>query len=318
VAWEPLAYLRDTPIKKISEFEVIKKYFSNIGGEFHRKNKISLGVGDDCAEVTTKKNLLISCDTSVENVHFYKEINPKFIAYRSCAIALSDINAMGGRPLGYQVSLSTKETNTSFYRDLAKGFKLFSKKYGIGLIGGDITRGQFQLSITIIGEPHKKAIKRSGARNGDYLCISGKLGEGKLARLATKKSCTHKQSTAAYLTPEIKLEYGSMLSKYASSAIDISDGFLQDLQHLSEASEIGFNLDKATIPIARGILFQDAVMCGDDYQILFTIPISKISAAQIEFRRRKMDLHIIGKAIPNKKLLLDNKEINQIKGYTHF
>ena len=318
MAWEPLAYLRDTPIKKISEFEVIKKYFSNIGGEFHRKNKISLGVGDDCAEVTTKKNLLISCDTSVENVHFYKEINPKFIAYRSCAIALSDINAMGGRPLGYQVSLSTKETNTSFYRDLAKGFKLFSKKYGIGLIGGDITRGQFQLSITIIGEPHKKAIKRSGARNGDCLCISGKLGEGDLARLATKKSCTHKQSTAAYLTPEIKLEYGSMLSKYASSAIDISDGFLQDLQHLSEASEIGFNLDKATIPIARGILFQDAVMCGDDYQILFTIPISKISAAQIEFRRRKMDLHIIGKAIPNKKLLLDNKEINQIKGYTHF
>ena len=318
MAWEPLAYLRDTPIKKISEFEVIKKYFSNIGGEFHRKNNISLGVGDDCAEVTTKKNLLISCDTSVENVHFYKEINPKFIAYRSCAIALSDINAMGGRPLGYQVSLSTKETNTSFYRDLAKGFKLFSKKYGIGLIGGDITRGQFQLSITIIGEPHKKAIKRSGARNGDYLCISGKLGEGKLARLATKKSCTHKQSTAAYLTPEIKLEYGSMLSKYASSAIDISDGFLQDLQHLSEASEIGFNLDKATIPIARGILFQDAVMCGDDYQILFTIPISKISAAQIEFRRRKMDLHIIGKAISNKKLLLDNKEINHIKGYTHF
>ena len=189
----------------------------------------------------SKKNLLISCDTSVENVHFYKEMNPKFIAYRSCAIALSDINAMGGRPLGYQVSLSTKETNTSFYRDLAKGFKLFSKKYGIGLIGGDITRGQFQLSITIIGEPHKKAIKRSGARNGDCLCISGKLGEGKLARLATKKSCTHKQSTAAYLTPKIKLEYGYMLSKYASSAIDISDGFLQDLQHLSEASEIGFN-----------------------------------------------------------------------------
>ena len=318
MAWEPLAYLRDTPIKKISEFEVIKKYFSNIGEEFHRKNKISLGVGDDSAEVTSKKNILISCDTSVENVHFYKEINPKFIAYRSCAIALSDINAMGGRPLGYQVSLSTKETNTSFYRDLAKGFKLFSKKYGIGLIGGDITRGQFQLSITIIGEPHSKAIKRSGARNGDYLCISGKLGEGKLARLATKKSCTHKKSTAAYLTPKIKLEYGYMLSKYASSAIDISDGFLQDLQHLSEASEIGFNLDKATIPIARGILFQDAVMCGDDYQILFTIPISKISAAQIEFRRRKMDLHIIGKAIPNKKLLLDNKEINQIKGYTHF
>ena len=109
-----------------------------------------------------------------------------------------------------------------------------------------------------------------------------------------------------------------MLSKYASSAIDISDGFLQDLQHLSEASEIGFNLDKATIPIARESFFQDAVMCGDDYQILFTIPISKISAAQIEFRRRKMDLHIIGKAIPNKKLLLDNKEINHIKGYTHF
>ena len=318
MAWEPLAYLRDTPIKKISEFEVIKKYFSNIGEEFHRKNKISLGVGDDSAEVTSKKNILISCDTSVENVHFYKEINPKFIAYRSCAIALSDINAMGGRPLGYQVSLSTKETNTSFYRDLAKGFKLFSKKYGIGLIGGDITRGQLQLSITIIGEPYNKAIKRSGARHHDCLCFSGKLVDGKLARLATKKSCTHKKSTAAYLTPKIKLEYGYMLSKYASSAIDISDGFLQDLQHLSEASEIGFNLYKETIPIAKGILFQDAVMCGDDYQILFTIPLSKISAAQIEFRRRKMDLHIIGKAISKKKLLLDNKEINNIKGYTHF
>ena len=109
-----------------------------------------------------------------------------------------------------------------------------------------------------------------------------------------------------------------MLSKYASSAIDISDGFLQDLQHLSEASEIGFNLDKATIPIARGILFQDAVMCGDDYQILFTIPISKISAAQIEFRRRKMDLHIIGKAILTKSYYWIIKKLIILKGYTHF
>lgn len=318
MVWEPLAYSRDTPIKKISEFEVIKKYFSNIGGEFHRRNKIALGVGDDCAEVTSKKNLLISCDTSVENVHFYKEMNPKYIAYRSCAIALSDINAMGGKPLGYQVSLSTKETNTSFYKDLAKGFQLFSKKYEIGLIGGDIIRGQLQLSITIIGEPYNKAIKRSGAKNGDCLCIGGKLGEGKLARLATKKSFTHKQSTAAYLTPEIKLEYGYMLSKYASSAIDISDGFLQDLQHLSEASEIGFNLNRDSIPIAKGINFQDAVKCGDDYQILFTIPSSKISPARLEFRRRKLDLHVIGKAIPNKKLLMDSIKINHIKGYTHF
>ena len=77
-------------------------------------------------------------------------------------------------------------------------------------------------------------------------------------------------------------------------------------------------MNKDSIPIAKGISFQDAVKCGDDYQILFTIPSSKISAAQIEFRRRKLDLQIIGKAISNKKLLMDNKEINHIKGYTHF
>ena len=305
MAWEPLAYLRDTPIKKISEFEVIKKYFSNIGEEFHRKNKISLGVGDDSAEVTSKKNILISCDTSVENVHFYKEINPKFIAYRSCAIALSDINAMGGRPLGYQVSLSTKETNTSFYRDLAKGFKLFSKKYGIGLIGGDITRGQFQLSITIIGEPHSKAIKRSGARNGDYLCISGKLGEGKLARLATKKSCTHKKSTAAYLTPNIKLEYGYMLSKYASSAIDISDGLLQDLAHVLEASGCGAELHALDIPLGPGAELADALAGGDDYQLLFSS--ARPPATGI----------CIGKLTHEPGIRLDGKDI-PADGYQHF
>ena len=305
----------------MDEHLLIQKYFSDIGSAYLAERNVEVSVGDDSSILNLNSDLqyVNSIDTSIEDIHFLNSMSPRDIAYRSCAVALSDLAACGANPSWYSIALTFPEVEDIWLENFSLGLKDFSDEYKIPLVGGDTTKGKLSVTVQVMGEVEKeKALLRSGAKENDLIYVSGIIGDAFLQLRELQKSQNQDTGFDAYLHPKAQIALGLELIDIANSAIDISDGFLQDLQHLSEASEIGFNLDKATIPIARGILFQDAVMCGDDYQILFTIPISKISAAQIEFRRRKMDLHIIGKAIPNKKLLLDNKEINQIKGYTHF
>ena len=110
----PAVCSKDIQAKTISEFKIIEKYLSNIGTSYNNKNKVLRGIGDDAAVISLSKNLIVSTDTSVEGVHFLKGIKPEYAAYRACVTALSDLAAMGSQPLAFQLSLSTKESNSKF------------------------------------------------------------------------------------------------------------------------------------------------------------------------------------------------------------
>ena len=117
----PAVCSKDIQAKTISEFKIIERYLSNVGTSYNNRNKVLRGIGDDAAVISLSKNLIVSTDTSVEGVHFPKGIKPEYAAYRACVTALSDLAAMGSQPLGFQLSLSTKESNSKFFSSFKKG-----------------------------------------------------------------------------------------------------------------------------------------------------------------------------------------------------
>ena len=175
--WAPLVSSKDTQVNISSEFSIIKKYLSGIGASYIKSNGIELSVGDDCAVLATKSKLLISTDTSVSGVHFLKSMPAESISYRSVATALSDIAAMGGDPIAFNLSLVMPHFDEAWMKGFKKGLQKIAREFQLPLIGGDLAKGPLQVSVTVLGKPQKKILFRSGAKPGDILCLSGSLGQ---------------------------------------------------------------------------------------------------------------------------------------------
>ena len=305
-------------LNTISEFKIIEKYLSNIGTSYNNKNRVIRGVGDDAAVISLSENLIVSTDTSVEEVHFPKGIKPEYAAYRACVTALSDLAAMGSQPLAFQLSLSTKENNSKFFSSFKKGLQDFSNDYMIGLIGGDLVKGQYQISVTVFGKQHSKVLPRNNVNVGDIVCLSGPLGNGLFGMQNFKKFNKKNEISSAYLKPRALIDYGKSIAEFASSAIDVSDGFLQDLGHLSKASNVGFELLSSLIPHNSNLSLNHCLNCGDDYQLIFTVPKKHIQPLTKKMKRKKLSMYQVGKSIKRKKIILDGKITVLSKGYKHF
>ena len=305
-------------LNTISEFKIIEKYLSNIGTSYNNKNRVIRGVGDDAAVISLSENLIVSTDTSVEEVHFPKGIKPEYAAYRACVTALSDLAAMGSQPLAFQLSLSTKENNSKFFSSFKKGLQDFSNDYMIGLIGGDLVKGQYQISVTVFGKQHSKVLPRNNVNVGDIVCLSGPLGNGLFGMQNFKKFNKKNEISSAYLKPRALIDYGKSIAEFASSAIDVSDGFLQDLGHLSKASNVGFELLSSLIPHNSNLSLNQCLNCGDDYQLIFTVPKKHIQPLTKKMKRKKLSMYQVGKSIKRKKIILDGKITVLSKGYKHF
>ena len=238
-----LDYLKDTQVNISSEFSIIKKYLSGIGASYLTTNGINLAGGDDCAVIAANSKLLISTDTSVAGVHFLKSMPAESIAYRSVATALSDIAAMGGNPVAFNLSLVMPSFNSDWMKAFKKGLQKISQEFQLPLIGGDLAKGSLQISVTVLGKPEKKYLLRSNAQSGDILCLSGALGSGYIGLKEYKRSGELNSKTRPYLFPNAQIAYGRMIASIASSAIDISDGIVQDLSHLISSSGVGCQLD---------------------------------------------------------------------------
>ena len=221
--WAQLAYLKDTQVNISSEFSIIKKYLSGIGTSYLNTNGINLAGGDDCAVIAANSKLLISTDTSVAGVHFLKSMPAESIAYRSVAVALSDIAAMGGNPVAFNLSLVMPKLNPDWMKAFRKGLQKISKEFKLPLIGGDLVKGPLQISVTVLGKPEKKILLRSNAQPEDILCISGALGSGYIGLKEYKRSGELNNKTKPYLFPSAQIDYGRIIASIASSAIDISD-----------------------------------------------------------------------------------------------
>jgi thiamine-monophosphate kinase len=275
------------------EFDLIAKHFTRA------TPGAVLGVGDDCALLapTPGMQLAVSTDMLLEGRHFSPQDSPAGLGHKSLAVNLSDLAAMGATPRWATLAIALPEENDAWLTAFARGFFRMADQHGIELVGGDTTRGTLTLSITVIGEvPPGQALRRDGAQAGDDVWVSGVIGSAALAlayrqgRLFMEQIDAAKVLPALYL-PTPRVELGIALRGIATSAIDISDGFLGDLGHILErssagASAIGARLEFAalpTLPVVQSYLHEavarDCVLAGgDDYELCFTAPADKRDA----------------------------------------
>jgi len=233
-----------------------------------------LGIGDDCAvfrPAGAREDLLFTTDLLVEEVHFLREAHPpEAVGWRALARGLSDIAAMGGKPLFCLVSLALapwadRRWLDGFYR----GFLKLARRAGVSLAGGDLGRAaRVMCDVVVCGEaPRGKWLRRDGARPGDGIYVSGPLGASALG-LRTRRGAAWKR----HLKPEPRLEVGRLLRTRwrATAAMDLSDGLSLDLHRLCLASGVAAELDH--VPVVRGATLDEALHGGEDYELLFTLP----------------------------------------------
>jgi len=261
----------------MNEFDYIQKCFKPL------TSHIAMDLKDDAAIFKQKLNhdLIISTDTLVEGIHFFGHENPEDIAKKSLRVNLSDMAAMGAKPIFYNLSISIpKKKAKNFIQKFVKGLYEDQELFGLKLIGGDLTSAlhDTNITITIFGETlNNKSISRSGAKKGDLLFVSGVLGLSKIGLdNFYSKSKLFSLAKNKYLFPQPRIELGLCLNKIANSMIDISDGLIQDASHLAKNSNLSIVLDIDKIPLPpinnlkNDLLLDAALYGGDDYELLFS------------------------------------------------
>ena len=262
-------------------------------------------IGDDCAVIRSSSDLLVSTDSSIEGVHFPANLNPYYIAYRSIAIAASDILAMGSYPDGYLLSISHPQPSDEWFNDFSKGILEFNKTHDTKLVGGDLSKGELNICVTVFGRAKQSIIKRSGAKENDNIYISNKLGLGVAGHKSFLKDNISMPNQ--YMKPQlISKEVIFELNTFINSAIDVSDGLLLDLKRICKLSGKG-----AELLVSKKLIFNDYedLIAGDDYVLLFTANDNYDEQIMALLPQSKM----IGKITKEKKLQvndLDGKEIN--------
>jgi thiamine-monophosphate kinase len=274
-----------------AEFSMIARHLAPLAGDG------ALGLSDDAAIITPPpgRELVITADAMVAGVHYLPDELPENIARKLLRVNLSDIAAMGAEPLYYLLTLSApRGLPDSWFAGFAAGLAADQARYGVTLLGGDTTStpGPVTLSVTMFGHVAPgTALRRSGARPGDDLWVTGTVGDGVLGLLALRDSLPDPDGSLArqYRFPEPRL--GLALNAIAHAAMDISDGLVQDAGHMARASNVALTLEIARVPLsdagrAAGPDFvSSGVAGGDDYELLLAVPpenepLLRASAAQ--------------------------------------
>jgi thiamine-monophosphate kinase len=235
-------------------------------------------------DLAADQSLALSSDTFVSGVHFPEQAAPYDIARRCLAAAVSDLAAMGAKPLGFTLALTIPAVDESWLQQFSSGLRLAAEFYMMPLVGGDTTRGPLSITLHVHGSvPRSGALKRSGARPGDSVFVSGCLGDAAAALAVMQGELSVDEAQQEYFysrfyAPEARVVLGQTLLGVATSAIDISDGLLADLGHITRASKVAAEVDLASLPLSeclRGIADQEkinqlALLGGDDYELCFT------------------------------------------------
>ena len=284
---------------------------------------VSLGIGDDAALFRPKPGheTILTCDWFLEGTHFLRDKHPPdSVGWKCLARAVSDVAAMGGTPRCFLLSLALPETNTGRWLDaFLAGLRRASRKFQCPLAGGDTTRrDEILISVTVAGEVRAgSAVLRSGARPGDILYVSGRLGEAELGlqivRRRKETSGEKNPLTRKHLYPEPRLALGQWLARtgIATAMMDVSDGLSSDLPRLCAASAVGAILEKTRIPqvqipdvaLKKGHdPLRFALHGGDDYELLFSVPPRKAKLLPTTFRG--VGLTAMGRITENRELLV--------------
>jgi thiamine-monophosphate kinase len=262
------------------EFDAIRTLLERWGNR-------AVGIGDDAAviDVARGDRLVVSVDSAVENRHFRDGwLTPREVGYRAVAAALSDLAAMAARPVGVLIALAVPEQWRSQLLALADGIGEAVTGADTVIRGGNITAAaELSITTTVLGSVFQP-LARSAARAGDFVYVTGALGGSgeALARLARGESAGDHRARFAHPTPRLR-EARWLAQRGARAAIDVSDGLVADLRHVAAASAVGITLDAARVPCVAGVSVQDALVSGEEYELVVTTPMRFDSAA---FERR--------------------------------
>jgi len=316
-------------MSQIDEFFLIEKYFKNIGSKFLSKKNFILGSGDDSAVYKSKNNLCYSVDQNYEKIHFPKYLPPEFIATRSVLRSFSDISAMGARPLWFSVALAC-DFDEKFIKDFSRGLNKVSNLLSVPLIGGDLIKThQKSVTVSVSGETKKNNhLSRSGAKHNQNIYLTGELG---LARKGLEeinknfnknfnKNIYRKKNVKRFIFPHLRLEISNNISQFASSCIDVSDGFIADLEKILIPSNQGALIDLDEIPRVDKSSLEDFTF-GDDLELIFTAD-KKYHKKIIKLSNNAgININLIGQTKKNSeiKYILNNDEVQfpRKKGWNH-
>jgi len=321
----------------LDEFSLIQQFFSDAQDK-PAQNGVILGIGDDTAIIKPAEGeeLLFTTDTLISGVHFPAQTDPEAIGHKALAVNLSDIAAMAGQARWFTLALSLPEPDPAWLKAFSDGLLTLAKQFSVNLVGGDTTRGPLSITLSVIGTvPEKMAIRRSTARPGDTIFISGQPGMAALGLAAINHEII--LSDVEFTNCRNKLDYpkprlleGLFLRDYASSMIDISDGLASDLDHILQASACRAVIDserlKNWLPEASGLpekrVIEAALYGGDDYELLFTVPARKVLSLEQSWRHSFTTLTQIGEITKGEGMVLKerNGKVKKIAtgGYNHF
>ena len=311
------------------ELEIVRRIEKLWSGG--RESGVRLGIGDDTAAIrppAAGHEILLTTDQVIEKTHFVRRNHPPgALGHKILARGLSDIAAMGGRPLCFLLSLALPAWSSGpWLSAFLSGLYKLSTSSETPLVGGDVARGErFAAAITVLGSvPAGQALTRAGARPGDVLYVSGQLGGSALGlaglrKLSAARGPSRSRAVRRHLWPEPRLRVGVFLREKlaATSAMDLSDGLAMDLARLTEASGVGAVIQAAAVPLFPGASLSQALHGGEDYELLFTLP-EKVHPPRAF---RKLPLTAIGRirAKPGIDLVSeDGTRKLKPQGYDHF
>ncbi len=319
----------------MGEFELITACFSQAG---RSRNDVVIGVGDDGAVLQVREgfDLVVTTDTMVEGVHFFPDVDPRALGHKLVAVNISDLAAMGAEPSWLSLAITLPKVDNVWLQAFAEGLSETADYYNCQLVGGDTTRGPLTLTVIAKGlVPKGKAITRAGAKVGDYIYVTGTLGDAALGlKLVQNQVEVSKKHRAHILQrfhyPTARVALGQALRTIASSAMDISDGICGDLPHILRRSKVGATVDVAKIPMSQALKdscdLQQALECalsgGEDYELLFTVPEDKRGSLEVLLSPYGVPVTCIGRitGVAGKLELRqgDQPFVYQHQGYQHF
>ena len=318
----------------MGEFDLIDRFFKRPA------RRADLGIGDDCALLSPRPGhqLALSTDMLVEGRHFLNTVHPARLGHKSLAVNLSDLAACGAEPRAFLLSLSMPRADETWLQGFSQGLLALADAHSCELIGGDTTQGPLNISITVIGDvAHGQALLRSGAQAGDDIYVSGTLGDARLALEAFRGTLVLPEPVFALCRqrmeqPSPRVALGMALRGIATAAADISDGLLGDLKHILSQSKLGAQLQvsaceqllacRGDVALSEQWLRTCVLSGGDDYELVFTAPVTRRDAVLAAAHASATAVTRIGCITAEPTLLLldavGQPLANQFASFDHF
>ncbi len=326
----------DTPT--LGEFDLIERYFARSRRGAGERTDVILGVGDDAAllRMPADTDLVAAVDTLVAGRHFPPDSDARSIGHRALAVNLSDMAAMGARPLWATLALTLPAARMDWLDAFSSGLLALADEHGVALVGGDTTAGPLTISVQILGSvPRGSALRRGGARSGDILAVTGTLGDAGAGlalltgRIATPERAVAEQLIERFEYPTPRVRFGSSARGIASAAMDLSDGLVGDLPKLAMASGLAAHVAVECLPLSPAMLSlvpaeqarEWALAAGDDYELLVAVPPRRFDELAAAARQLNLTLTALGELRPGKGVAWSLKGVPfaaPANGYDHF